>query len=199
MEAGAAFDNALGALDLLYRRQLKRSGKEIWLATSTTLAMDAAYVLAWSNRPSLTLAVKALEAGRARLMSESLARRAAELDRLGRGERARRPRAVERDALQPRLTAAPADAPAHDDALIRQPPGHAQLLVRVPVLDDRATGRARRRRAFQHAVGVHPEVVGGVRGGRERERAAEHRQGDGQRSHAAEPMAGSRGVNQGVP
>ena len=86
-----------------------------------------------------------------------------------------------------------ADAPLHDDVVLAEPGRHAALLVRVPVLDDRATGRTRREPAFEHSVGMRADRIGGVRGAWERKRAAEQRHSKRQRSHRRQATATAHG------
>jgi len=79
-EAGAAYERGLQAADRVFHIQLTRQGKEGWLREAQALPARAAYSLAKSG--DLAGAVRALERGRARLLTEALERTRAELDQL---------------------------------------------------------------------------------------------------------------------
>jgi CHAT domain-containing protein/tetratricopeptide (TPR) repeat protein len=68
------------ASEQLFKIQLLRYDKEIWLRETQGLAVQAAYALAKNNK--LQQAVVALESGLARLLSEALARDRADLEQL---------------------------------------------------------------------------------------------------------------------
>ena len=80
-EAAEAADYALKATERLFRTQLARQYKETWLSEAIGLPARAAY--ARGQAGDLSSAVLALEGGRAMLLSESLERDRANLQRLG--------------------------------------------------------------------------------------------------------------------
>lgn len=91
LEAAEACGYALNATERLFRTQLSRQHKETWLSEAIGLPARAAYALARTGDPSG--AVVALEGGRAMLLSETLERDRADLQRLadlGRGDLAER-------------------------------------------------------------------------------------------------------------
>jgi tetratricopeptide (TPR) repeat protein len=79
-EAAAAYDTALVALERLFRSQLLRAHKQVWLATATGL--PAAAALAQVRRGNPQRALDALERSRAMLLSEALGRDRANLKAL---------------------------------------------------------------------------------------------------------------------
>jgi tetratricopeptide (TPR) repeat protein len=87
-EAGAAYAQALDAVDRLFRIQLLRADKETWLAESQGLPAEAAYAMVRAGRAKE--AVVALETGQSLLLSEILERDRADLERLRHRRRAHR-------------------------------------------------------------------------------------------------------------
>ena len=83
-EAARAYAHALRAADRLFQVQFLRSDKETWLREVRGLHARAAYSLAKAG--DLKSAVEAQETGRARLLSQSLERDRADVERLGRIE-----------------------------------------------------------------------------------------------------------------
>jgi tetratricopeptide (TPR) repeat protein len=81
-EAAEAYGYGLSAIDLLFRRQLQRDEKEVWLRRARGLAVDAAFALAAIGAPEP--ATLALERGRAFTLSESLEHNRADLSQLER-------------------------------------------------------------------------------------------------------------------
>jgi hypothetical protein len=79
-EAAAAYDTALVALERLFRSQLLRAHKEVWLTAAT--GVPAAAALAQVRRGDPRRAVDALERSRAMLLSEALGRDRANLKAL---------------------------------------------------------------------------------------------------------------------
>lgn len=79
-EAAEAYTHGLEAAERLFRVQLRRTSKETWLHEARGLPACAAYALARLGRPNE--AVVALERGRARFLSEALARDRADLGAL---------------------------------------------------------------------------------------------------------------------
>jgi tetratricopeptide (TPR) repeat protein len=75
-----AYGQALVALEVLYRRQVLRSGREAWLRRAVTTHNNAAF--AYARAGHAEQAVVALERGRARATSDALALDAAEVSRL---------------------------------------------------------------------------------------------------------------------
>lgn len=79
-EAVRAYAYGVQALEQIYRTQLLRTSQETWLSEAFGLHARAAYALARCNR--LQEAVTTLEQGRARGLSEVLARDRADLERI---------------------------------------------------------------------------------------------------------------------
>ena len=79
-EAAAAYDTALVALERLFRSQLLRTHKEVWLVAAIDL--PAAAALAHVRRQSPRRALDALEQSRAMLLSEALGRDRVNLEAL---------------------------------------------------------------------------------------------------------------------
>jgi hypothetical protein len=79
-EAAGAYESALVAFEQLYARQLLRSHKEDWLATAAGVAAGAA--LAQARTGDQHTAARALERGRALLLSDALAQHRVDLQRL---------------------------------------------------------------------------------------------------------------------
>jgi CHAT domain-containing protein len=80
-EAAEAYGYGLEAMGRLFRTQLLRRHKETWLAWAQGLPSRAAFALAKAG--NATAAAVALEQGRALLLSETLERDRANLERLG--------------------------------------------------------------------------------------------------------------------
>ena len=79
-EAAGAYELALVAFERLLARQLLRSHKEAWLTTAKGVAAGAA--MAQARTGDLHAATRALERGRALLMSDALAQDRVDLQRL---------------------------------------------------------------------------------------------------------------------
>jgi tetratricopeptide (TPR) repeat protein len=129
------------ALDRLYRTQLTRHGKEAWLRRAQGLAGRAAHALARTGQ--VQAAAIALERGKARGLSETLARERADLGRL----RKRRP------SLAARYVAATDHLRAAEQAVAREDIDEARA----------ATARAavrRAREAFDRVVADVRRVPG---------------------------------------
>lgn len=80
-EASGAYDLAADALDQLFRAQLLRPNKEAWLREAGGAAIAGSF--AHARADDCAGAVRAIERGRALLLSEALDRDRAELTRLG--------------------------------------------------------------------------------------------------------------------
>ena len=140
-EAGDAYLSALDLSQRLFRVQLLREQKEVWLVESQELPGEAAYALTQAGRTDA--AVEALERGRGLLLSEALDRDRTDLAQLAAAGRAdlvagyrtaaealaaglsRRTGAQELRELRAQL-----DAQAH---AIREVPGHERFLVQPTV------------------------------------------------------------------
>jgi tetratricopeptide (TPR) repeat protein len=85
-EAAGAYESAWVAIERLVAGQLLRSHKEAWLATATGVAADAA--LAHARTGEQQAAARALERGRALLLSDALAQGRTDLQRLRERDRA---------------------------------------------------------------------------------------------------------------
>jgi hypothetical protein len=79
-DASSAYRNGLQASDRLFQIQLLRTDKEVWLRSMRGLHAAAAYAMAKAG--DITGAAAAMEAGRARLLSQALERDRADLARL---------------------------------------------------------------------------------------------------------------------
>ncbi|MFO7539534.1 MAG: CHAT domain-containing protein [Chloroflexota bacterium] len=83
-EAAVAYGYGLEAAERLYRQQLERTAKELWLRDAQTLPGLAAFALAKTG--DYASAILPLEQGRARLLGEALRRDPANLSRLSQGQ-----------------------------------------------------------------------------------------------------------------
>ena len=81
-EAVEAFDNAVASADLLERRQVRRTDREVWLRAVAEAPATSAYVYCRLGEPASALT--RLEWGRARLLADALALARLDLDALDR-------------------------------------------------------------------------------------------------------------------